>query len=183
MRAVKGGKCVDTSMGLTPLEGLPMGTRSGSIDPAILEFIMDKENIDIHEMTDILNKKSGVWGISGLSSDFRDLHKAMHEGNKRAAVALDVFNYSVKKYIGAYAAAMGGLDAVVFTAGIGENTPELRANIVEGLEFLGLEIDPEKNNAGANDFSTPGAKVRSLLIPTDEEYVIAMDTEQLVKGK
>ncbi len=182
--AVSGGKCVDTSMGLTPLEGLPMGTRSGNIDPAILEYIMDNENIDIHEMTNILNKKSGVLGISGISSDFRDLYAAKDQGNERAAAALESFIYSIQKFIGSYAAAMGGLDAVVFTAGIGENNAALRASVVEPLGFMGIKIDPKKNEVrGTIDISAEDATVKTLVIPTDEEFAIARDTERLVSGK
>lgn len=180
--AVDGGKCVDTSMGLTPLEGVPMGTRSGSIDPAILEYVMKNKGIDISEMTTILNKKSGVLGISGVSSDFRDLDDAKARGNRLAAVALDCFSYAVKKYIGAYAAAMGGLDVLVFTAGIGENNSPVRADIVSGLEFLGIAIDPIKNkNNKEIDISAQGSRVRTLVIPTNEELAIATDTENLVK--
>ena len=183
--AVKGGVSIDTSMGLTPLEGLPMGTRSGSIDPGIIEFICDKENMNVKEMLDILNKKSGVQGVSGVSSDFRDLTTAAQEGNTRAALALDIFSYSVKKYIGAYAAAMGGVDAVVFTAGVGENDANMRAQITEGLEFMGIAIDKEKNNVRGKftDITAAGAKVKTFLIPTNEELVIAMDTQAIVSGK
>ncbi len=182
--AVDGGKCVDTSMGLTPLEGLPMGTRSGVLDPAILETVMKNENItDISDMLNILNKKSGVLGISGISSDFRDLIAAKQDGNERAALALKCFTYSIKKYIGAYAAAMGGVDAVVFTAGVGENNATLRAEAVEGLEFMGIAIDEAKNNTrGTVDVTANGAKVRTLVIPTDEEFVIASDTEEIVRA-
>lgn len=181
--AVSGGKCIDTSMGLTPLEGLPMGTRSGSIDPAILEFVMEKENIDIAEMTSILNKKSGMLGISGVSSDFRDLDDAKAQGNKRAAVALECFSYAVKKYIGSYAAALGGLDALVFTAGIGENNRVIRAASASGLEFMGVAFDPAKNNRNEFDITADGARVRTLIVPTNEELAIAIDTEQLAKKR
>lgn len=180
--AVKNGKCIDTSMGLTPLEGVPMGTRSGSIDPAILEYIMNAEGIDISEMTTILNKKSGVLGISGVSSDFRDLDDAKKQGNQRAATALDCFTYAVKKYIGAYAAALGGLDVLAFTAGIGENNSEVRRDIAEGLEFLGVSIDLDKNNSRQADITSEGARVRTLVIPTNEELAIAIDTRNLVEG-
>ena len=180
--AVDGGKCVDTTMGLTPLEGLPMGTRSGSIDPAIIEYIMDSEAIDIHQMTDILNKKSGVLGLSGVSSDFRDLFAAKAEGNERAALALDVFVYTIQKYIGSYAVAMNGLDAVVFTAGIGENNPTMRDMIVKNLGVLGAKIDDDKNNTrGTVDISTDDSKVKLLVIPTNEELMIALDTLKLAK--
>jgi len=160
--AIKNGKCFDTSMGLTPLEGLPMGTRSGSIDPAILETIMNNEDISITEMLNILNKKSGVLGISGISSDFRDLYAAIDAGNARAAAAISCFIYSLQKYIGAYAAAMGGVDAVVFTAGIGENNSTLRADTVAPLAFMGIKIDPEKNKTGLLDISAADANLLSL---------------------
>ena len=175
--AVDGGKCVDTSMGFTPLEGLPMGTRCGNIDPAIMPYVMKKEGIDIDQMLNVMNKTSGVLGISGVSPDFRDVENAAKEGNERAGVALDIFVYDVKKYIGAYAAAMGGIDALVFTAGIGENNIPMRVEIVEGLEFLGLEIDKEINNARGKelDVSKAGAKAKVLVIPTNEELVIATD--------
>ncbi len=178
--AVKGGKCVDTSMGLTPLDGIPMGTRSGSIDPAILEFICYHENLNINQMLTVLNKKSGVLGISGVSNDFRDLRKAAGEGNERAILALEMFTYAVKKYIGAYAAAMGGLDAVVFTAGVGENVPSVRKSITDGLDFLGLTIDDDKNNErGTVDITGADSKVKVFVIPTNEELVIAQDTVRI----
>jgi acetate kinase len=168
-------------MGLTPLEGLPMGTRCGNIDPAILEFVMDKEGIDIAEMTSILNKKSGVLGISGVSSDFRDLDAAKAQGNRRAGVALDCFNYSIKKFIGAYAAALGGLDALVFTAGIGENNAFTRSEAVKGLEFMGIEIDKDANNKrGTVDITGKNSKVKIFVIPTNEELAIANDTKEIV---
>lgn len=180
--AVKNGKSVDTTMGFTPLAGVPMGTRSGDIDPAILQFIMNKEGIDADEMNTILNKKSGVLGISELSSDFRDLSAASAQGNKKAELAENMFIYNVKKYIGAYAAAMGGVDAVVFTAGIGENNGEYRKKMTEGLEFIGIEIDDEKNSIRGRevDISAEGAKVRTLVIPTNEELMIALDTKALL---
>ncbi|MDL2273592.1 acetate kinase [Oscillospiraceae bacterium OttesenSCG-928-G22] len=182
--AVNGGKSVDTSMGLTPLEGVPMGTRSGSIDPAILEFIMKAENIDIKEMTNVLNKKSGVLGISGLSSDFRDLGEGAEKGNHRADIAISCFAYAVKKYIGSYAAAMGGIDVLVFTAGVGENDSLTRGRVCEGLDFLGISIDSAKNDTrGTVDISAPGARVKTLVVPTNEELVIANDTERIVSGK
>ena len=182
--AIKGGKSVDTSMGFTPLAGLPMGTRTGDIDAGILEYLMGKYNMDIKEMLNIMNKKSGVLGISGVSSDFRDLEAAGKEGNQRAALAVEVFEYGVKKLIGSYAAAMGGVDAVIFTAGVGENGGGNRANIVSGLEFMGIKIDPEKNKLRGEevDISAEGATVRTLVIPTNEELMIAMDTAELVKG-
>lgn len=182
--AVKNGKCMDTSMGFTPLAGLPMGTRCGDIDPAIVLYLKENKNMSDEEVNKYLNKESGVLGLSGISSDFRDLHKAAEEGNERAQLALDVFNYSVKKYIGAYAAAMGGLDCVVFTAGIGENTPQVREKVCSGLEFLGIKIDPELNNKMVRglegEINTDDSKVKVLVIPTNEELMIARETLELV---
>lgn len=180
--AVNGGVSVDTTMGLTPLEGLPMGTRSGNIDPAIVETICEREGLSVKEVLNILNKKSGVLGVSGVSSDFRDLCEAADNGNERAALAIDMFNYSVKKFIGAYAAAMGGVDAVVFTAGVGENDKAFRLQITEGLEFMGIKVDPVKNDIRGKfaDISADGATVKTFVIPTNEELVIAMDTEAIV---
>ena len=181
--AVDGGKSVDTSMGFTPLAGLPMGTRTGDIDAGILEYLMGKYNMDIKEMLNIMNKKSGVLGVSGVSSDFRDLEAAGKEGNTRAALAVEVFEYGVKKLIGSYAAAMGGVDAVIFTAGVGENGGNNRASIVSGLEFMGIKIAPEKNKVRGEeiDISAEGATVRTLVIPTNEELMIAIDTAALAK--
>ena len=184
--AVDCGKSIDTSMGFTPLEGLPMGTRSGSIDPAILSYLMDKENLTCEEVNRILNKDSGMLGLSGLSSDFRDLHNAAAEGNKRAQLALDVFNYEVKKYIAAYAAAMGGVDCIVFTAGIGENTPRVREKSCSGLEFMGIKIDDEKNQKvlgrlnTEGEISTDDSSVKVLVVPTNEELMIARETLELI---
>ena len=180
--AVKGGKCIDTSMGITPLEGIPMGTRSGSIDPAILEYLMDKTGMNIHEMTNVLNKKSGMLGLSGLSSDFRDLEKAQNEGDDRSTLARSVFTYQGRKLIASYAAAMGGVDCVVFTAGVGENDGDVRQRMVEELDFLGISIDPERNNVRSKvaELSPEGARVKVLMIPTNEELVIARDTLELV---
>ncbi|MBE0068303.1 acetate kinase [Thermoanaerobacterium thermosaccharolyticum] len=183
--AVKNGKSIDTSMGFTPLEGLAMGTRSGSIDPSIISYLMEKENITAEEVVNILNKKSGVYGISGISSDFRDLEDAAFKnGNKRAQLALNVFAYRVKKTIGSYAAAMGGVDVIVFTAGIGENSPEIREFILDGLEFLGFNLDKEKNNVRGKEaiISTADSKVNVMVVPTNEEYMIAKDTEKIVKS-
>ena len=182
--AIDGGKSVDTSMGFTPLAGLPMGTRSGDLDAGILEYLMHKHGYNIDEMLNVLNKKSGVLGISGVSSDFRDLEAAAPQGNQRAQLALDVFDYSVKKFIGSYAAAMGGVDAIIFTAGVGENGPDTRANVVSGLEFMGVKIDPEKNNTRGKevDVATDDSKVRILVIPTNEELMIAMDTAAITRG-
>ena len=182
--AIDGGKSVDTSMGFTPLAGLPMGTRSGDLDAGILEYLMHKHGYNIDEMLNVLNKKSGVLGISGVSSDFRDLESAAPQGNQRAQLALDVFDYSVKKFIGSYAAAMGGVDAIIFTPGVGENGPDTRANVVSGLEFMGVKIDPEKNNTRGKevDVATDDSKVRILVIPTNEELMIAMDTAAITRG-
>ena len=176
------GKCVDTSMGLTPLEGLPMGTRSGNLDPAILQFIMNKYGYTADEMLNILNKKSGVLGISGVGSDFRDLEKAAKEGNERAQLALDKFAYEVRKYIGSYAAAMGGVDIITFTAGLGENGPDMRESICRGLEFLGVRVDHDKNQVRGKetDISAADSTVKVYVIPTNEELMIARDTLALV---
>ena len=180
--AIDGGKSVDTSMGFTPLAGLPMGTRSGDLDAGILEFLMNKYSLDIKEMLNILNKKSGVLGISGVSSDFRDLDDAASKGNQRAALAVEAFNYSVKKLIGSYAAAMGGVDAIVFTAGVGENSASNRMAIASGLEFMGVKMDAEANNVRGKEtvISAPDSKVKVLLIPTNEELMIARDTAAIV---
>lgn len=179
--AVKGGKSIDTSMGLTPLEGLVMGTRSGDIDPAIMEFIMNKEKISIAQMSNILNKKSGVLGISGVSSDFRDIEGAAEKGNKRAQLALDRFAYVVKKYIGSYIAAMDGVDAIVFTAGLGENSASMRTKVCSGLSFLGIEIDEEKNKIRGEEMeiTTADSKTKVFVIPTNEELMIARDTVEI----
>ena len=182
LSAVVNGKVVDTSMGLTPLEGLLMGSRSGDVDPAVLEYIMDNTGMDIHEMTNVLNKKSGMLGLSGVSSDFRDLEKGMEEGDDRCAMARGVFVYQGRKLIASYAAAMGGVDCVVFTAGVGENDGDVRQRMVEGLEFMGISIDPERNNVRGKvaELSPEGARVKVLMIPTNEELVIARDTLALV---
>lgn len=180
--AVKNGKAMDTSMGFTPLDGILMGTRSGSIDPAIVTFLMDKEGMDAKAMDTYLNKKSGVFGISGVSSDFRDLDKAAEEGNERAQLALDMFTYRVTKYIGEYAAAMNGVDVILFTAGVGENNPILRSDVCKGLTYLGIEIDEEANNrrGGVFEFSTPNSKVKVLVVSTNEELAIARETKQVL---
>lgn len=180
--AVKNGKVVDTSMGLTPLEGLVMGTRSGDLDPAVISFVAEKENMTAKEVENMLNKKSGVLGVSCLSNDFRDIETAANEGNKLCQIALDMFRYRVAKYIGSYAAAMNGVDAIVFTAGLGENSGTARAGICEYLGFLGVALDAEKNSlrGKALDISTADAKVRVLVIPTNEELVIARDTKMLL---
>lgn len=180
--AVDGGHSVDTSMGLTPLEGLIMGTRSGDVDPALLKFIGEKENLDLDGVTDVLNKESGILGVSEISSDFRDIENAIADGNEHAAVSMDVFHYRVAKYIGSYAAAMNGLDAVVFTAGLGENNKVVRKEICNYLGYLGVKVDDELNNVRGidRDFSAEGATVRSLVIPTNEELMIARDTKKLI---
>ena len=180
--AVLNGESVDTSMGLTPLEGLVMGTRSGDIDPAIMEFIAKKENLDIAGIMNVLNKKSGVEGVSGVSSDFRDLEEAANAGNKRARLALDVFAYRVAKYVGAYTAAMNGVDNIVFTAGIGENAGTVRTAVCSYLGYLGITIDEEANAKRGEEIviSTPDSKVKVLVVPTNEELAIARETVALV---
>ncbi len=183
--AINGGKSVDTSMGFSPLVGLPMGTRSGQMDMGAVQFIMHKHNLSIDEMLNILNKKSGVLGVSGVSSDFRDLDEAAAKGNKRAALALDIFNYWVAKTIGGYVAAMNGVDAIIFTAGIGENSKSTRAAICEYLGYLGCKVDDEANSKRGEDIiiSTADSKVKLMVIPTDEELVIARDTKEIVANK
>ncbi len=183
--AIDGGKSVETSMGFTPLDGLPMGTRCGAIDVSIIDYLMQTHHLSIDEVMDILNKKSGVLGVSGVSSDFRDIEAAAAQGNERAKLAIDMFCYKTTKRIASASAAMGGIDAVVFTAGIGENSAELRAQIVENLGFMGIKIDPAKNNVRGveTDISAADATVRTLLIPTNEELVIAQDTARLVRGE
>lgn len=180
--AVDHGKSVDTSMGFTPLEGLVMGTRSGDIDPAIMEYVAQKENLSLSEMTNILNKKSGVLGLSQVSSDFRDLDDARDAGNKQAALTLDIFRYRVAKYVGSYAAAMGGVDAIVFTAGLGENDPLTREDVCSYLGFMGVEFDKEANNFRGEErvISKPESRVKVLCIPTNEELMIARDTVALL---
>ena len=180
--AIDGGKSIETSMGFTPLDGVPMGTRSGAVDPSIIEFLMHTHSLTIDEVMNILNKKSGVLGVSGVSSDFRDLEKAAEEGNERAKLAIDMFCYKVTKRIASASAAMGGVDAVVFTAGVGENSAELREQIVSSLGFMGIKIDPEKNKVRGEetDISAADATVHTLLIPTNEELVIATDTAEIV---
>lgn len=184
--AVKGGKCIDTSMGLTPLEGVPMGTRCGDIDPAIVLYLMKKLNLNVNEMDAYLNKKSGVLGISGVSSDMRDIEAAAKQGNERAELALATLAYKVKKYIGAYVAAMDGVDAIVFTAGVGENAANIRERIISGLGYLGVVPDYELNSncpRGQNvEISKPESSVKVFVIPTDEEMMIATQTAELVKA-
>ena len=182
--AVKYGESIDTSMGLTPLEGVPMGTRSGDIDPAILEFLAKKEDMDIFQLVNVLNKKSGVFGVSGgLSSDFRDLENAAKDGDDKAQLARDVFTYNVAKYVGAYAAAMNGVDAIAFTAGVGENDNLVREDVIARLGFLGIELDKEANSKRGFDniISTADSKVTVCVIPTNEELAIARETLALVK--
>ena len=183
--AVKGGKSMETSMGFTPLAGVCMGTRSGDIDPAIVEFIAQKENMTVSEVINVLNKKSGVLDVSGLSSDFRDLLGAEGDKKERSMLAVDMFVYHVKKQVGICAAVMGGVDAIVFTAGVGENTEYVRKNVVDGLGFMGVEIDPvlNKERGYELDISTKDAKVRTLIIPTNEELMIALDTKKIVESK
>lgn len=180
--AVNGGKSVDTSMGFTPLEGLIMGTRSGDIDPAIIEFIAEKEKLNIKEVMNILNKESGVKGLSQVSSDFRDLDDARDAGNNQAALTLDIFRYHVAKYIGAYAAAMNGVDIIVFTAGLGENDPLTRSDVCKYLTYLGVEFDDEVNDFRGKErtISKPESKVTVMAIPTNEELMIARDTVELL---
>jgi acetate kinase len=183
--AVDHGKCVDTSMGMTPLEGLVMGTRSGNLDPAVLQYIMNSDQIDVDTLLNVLNKESGLLGISGVSSDMRDIEIAAAEGNQNAQMALDMLYAGIKKYIGAYAAIMGGVDVIVFTAGIGENGMELRENVMDGFGFLGAVIDKEKNKVRGKerDISAQDSRVKVLVIPTNEEIVIARDTLELVGHK
>ena len=180
--AVQNGKSVDTSMGLTPLEGLTMGTRSGDIDPAILEFLAKKEDMDIADLMNMLNKKSGVYGVSGISSDFRDLSAGAEAGNKRAQIALDVFCYRVAKYVGSYVAAMNGVDAIAFTAGIGENDDYVRKTVCSYLGYLGITLDQEANKSRGKEveISTPDSKVKVWVVPTNEELAIARETVALV---
>ncbi|KLU61047.1 acetate kinase [Peptococcaceae bacterium CEB3] len=182
--AIRGGKSVETSMGFTPLEGLMMGTRSGNLDPAIVSYIMRKENMDFEQINDFLNKRSGVLGVSGVSSDFRDIEAAAQQGNGRAQLALDIFAHDVKKYIGAYAAILDGVDAIIFTAGLGENSASMREAVCGGLSYLGVVIDPEKNKVRGEevDISAQGTRCSILVIPTNEELMIALETEEVVRG-
>ena len=184
LSAVKDGKCQDTSMGLTPLAGVPMGTRSGDLDPAVAQFVMNKYGMSADECLNMLNKKSGVLALSGVSSDFRDIEEGAEGGNEDCALALDKFAYEVRKYIGSYAAALDGLDCLVFTAGVGENSASMRARICQGLEFLGVKLDPEKNNVRGKEaiISADDSKVTVWVIPTNEELMIAQDTAALVNA-
>jgi acetate kinase len=179
--AVDGGKSVDTSMGFTPLVGLPMGTRAGDLDAGVIQYLMHKDGIGVDEMLNILNKKSGVLGVSGVSSDFRDLDMAAADGNDRAQLALDMFAYWVAKVAGSYVAAMNGVDAIVYTAGVGENSKSMRSAIAEYFKYLGVEIDEEANSKRGEDIciSTPDSKVKVFVIPTNEELVIARDTKEI----
>ncbi len=184
--AIKDGKVVDTSMGFTPLDGIIMGSRTGAVDPAIIPFIMEKENIPPKQMQSWMNKKCGLLGVSGVSSDLRELTSAMNSGNARAKLAYDILIYDIKKYIGAYAAVLGGVDAIAFTAGIGENNPELRQAICDDMDYLGIKIDREKNSLGKKLpepalISAEDSKVKVFLIMTDEELVIASDTETVIR--
>ena len=182
--AVKYGKCVDTSMGLTPLEGLMMGTRSGDVDPSAVLSIMKKEGLNADQMSDLLNKESGVKGISGVSSDIREVEAGIREGNERCKLAMEMYDYRIKKYIGSYAAIMGGVDIVVFTAGVGEHQWDVRQGAIEDLEFMGIKLDEEKNRKNFGDeeiISTPDSRVKVVVVPTDEELLIASDTLDLVK--
>ncbi|MBP3540292.1 MAG: acetate kinase [Clostridia bacterium] len=185
MAAVMNGKCVDTSMGITPLEGVIMGTRSGNMDPAVVQFIANNKNMTVDQVLNMCNKESGLLGISGVSSDMRDVDTAADEGNERAILARDMLHYGIKKYIGSYAAAMGGVDVIVFTAGIGENGDDLRASVMSGFEFLGVKIDPAKNKGCRSEavISADDSKVKIVVIPTNEELVIAQDTLCIVTGK
>ena len=182
--AIKDGKSIDTSMGLTPVEGLMMGTRCGDVDPAALLYIQEKEHLDNAGMQKLINKQSGLTGISGISSDMRDIDAAIAAGNERARLALDMYRYRIVKYVGAYTAALGGVDVIVFTAGVGENQIQLRESVCKQLEFLGIDFDPERNNCRGEEveITRPGSKVRVVVIPTDEEYMIACDTKSIVEG-
>ncbi len=182
MAAIQNGRSIDTTMGFTPLEGLLMGTRTGDMDPSVILYIMGKEELSLHEANTLMNKHSGLLGISGESSDMREIEQAIAEGHKRAKLAFDVFTYRIKKYIGAYAAAMGGLDAIVFTGGIGENSPMVRKTVCEDLQFLGVELDEKKNEDAPGEaiLSSENSQVKVLKIPTNEELVIALDTEKIV---
>ncbi len=181
--AVKNGQSVDTSMGFTPIEGLIMGTRAGDLDIGVVTFIMEKEELGLRSANTLFNKQSGMLGLTGVSSDMREIEQAAGNGNERARLALEIYNYRVKKYIGAYAAAMGGVDIIVFTGGIGENAGHVREGSVSGLEFLGLFLDKEKNKGfrQEGEISTPGSRIRVMVVPTNEELLIAIDTETIIK--
>ena len=184
--AIKDGKCVDTSMGLTPLDGLIMGTRAGGIDPSVVTYIANKEGYTADQMSDLMNKKSGFLGISGVSPDNRDVQAAAAQGNKRAKLALEILGYEIKKYVGGYAAAMGGVDAVIFTGGIGENDPNVRRDVCSDMEYLGLKYDEELNMKASRHeavFSAPDSKVKAMVIPTNEEIMTARDTLEIVNAQ
>ncbi|HOH70616.1 MAG TPA: acetate/propionate family kinase, partial [Paludibacteraceae bacterium] len=180
--AIKDGKSIDTSMGMTPVEGLMMGTRSGNVDLGVIMFLMEKEHLTAEDISTIVNKKSGIKGISGISSDMRDIEKAVAEGNQRAALALNMFNYRILKHIGAFAAILNGVDVLVFTGGVGENQSETRRYVCEGLSYLGVEIDSKANKSRGQEIelSTKNSKVRVVVIPTNEEFMIASDTKELI---
>lgn len=184
--AIRNGQSVDTSMGLTPVEGLLMGTRCGDIDAGALSYLMNKEGLDTNGLSDMINKRSGVWGLSGISSDMREIEAAVAEGDRRATLALNVYNYRIKKYIGAYAAALGGCDILVFTGGVGENQWATRQVVCEGMEYMGMKIDAEKNEGMRGRemvISAPDSKVTIIVVPTDEEFTIASDTVEILKAK
>jgi acetate kinase len=184
--AIKDGQSIDTSMGLTPVEGLLMGTRCGDIDAGALTFLMDREGLDAKALSDLINKRSGVWGLSGISSDMRDIEAAVAEGDKRATMALDVYNYRIKKYIGAYTAVLGGCDILVFTGGVGENQWKTRRIVCENMEYMGMVLDVNKNDAMRGEemvISTSDSKVTIMVVPTDEEYMIASDTLEILSEK
>ncbi|MDF9829936.1 acetate kinase [Parabacteroides sp. PF5-6] len=184
--AIKDGRSIDTTMGLTPVEGLLMGTRCGDIDAGALTYLMDKEGLDAKGLSDMINKRSGVWGLSGISSDMREIEAAVEEGDRRAILALNVYNYRIKKYIGAYTAALGGCDILVFTGGVGENQWRTRRVVCEGMEYMGMKIDVEKNEGMRGQemvISTPDSKVTIMVVPTDEEYTIASDTLEILQQK
>ncbi len=186
LTAIVDGKVVDTSMGLTPLDGFIMGTRSGGVDPSVVTYVANKEGLSADEMSNILNKKSGFLGVSGISSDYRDICDAAEKGNERAILTDDILIYQIKKFVGSYAAAMGGVDAIIFTGGIGENVEHTREGVCSGMEYMGLKIDKELNNAASRKeavFSTPDSKVLAMVIPTNEEIMIARDTVELVNNK
>jgi acetate kinase len=182
--AIKNGKSVDTSMGLTPVEGLLMGTRCGDVDAGALAYLMDKENLDAKGVSELINKQSGVWGLSGISSDMREIEAAVAEGDERAILALSVYNYRIKKYIGAYAAVLGGVDILIFTGGVGENQWSTRRAVCTGMEYMGMKLDPEKNDGMRGEemvISAPDSRVTIMVVPTDEEFMIASDTMEILE--
>ena len=184
--AIKNGKSIDTSMGMTPVEGLMMGSRSGSVDPGVLTYLMEKENLSTRQINDIINKKSGLVGVSGVSSDMRDIENAIEQGNERARLAMDMYFYYILKYISGYIAVLGGVDAIIFTGGVGENQPIMRKYVCDSLAFLGVDFNNELNDrikGRETELTFPNSKVRVAVIPTNEELAIAIDTEELVEGK